>query len=144
MAWIGCFHQVGCRADLKHQVGEVLQLEVMHTRRDVGAVAGVEADFLLGDAAQRVVERFDAQRDELPAILDCRVGGAVVVRRHARVVDLQEKAGLDDCEIFDPHRLAECFQILLVGAVVPVLVVQFEIGRRDCGDEGFFDLLSRH
>ena len=43
VARVGGLDQVGRGADLKHQVDEVLQLEVVHARRDVGAVAGVEA-----------------------------------------------------------------------------------------------------
>ena len=113
----------------------MLELEVVHARRDVDAVAGVEAHALRRNAAQRVVDRLDAQRDELAAILDRGVYGAVVVRRHARIVDLQQEARIDDRLVFDAHRVAERHQILLVGRVIAVLVIELEVRRRDRGHE---------
>ena len=59
MARIGRLDHERCGADLQHQIDEMLELEVVHPRRDVGAVAGVEADLVLGDVAQRVVQRLD-------------------------------------------------------------------------------------
>ena len=113
----------------------MLQLEIVHARRDVDAVAGVEAHAVLRNAAQRVVHRLDPQRDELAAVLDRGVARAIVVRRHARIVDLEQEAGVDDRLVFLVHRVGERGEILLVGRVVPVLVVELEIGRRDRGDE---------
>ena len=138
VARVGRLDQIGAGADLQHQVDEVLELEVVHARRDVDAVAGVEADAVFRNAAQRVVQRLDAQRDELAAVLDRGVERAVVVRRHARIVDLQQEAGVDDRHVFLAHRVGERREILLVGGVVAVLVVELEVGRRDRGDEGFF------
>ena len=62
---------------------------------------------------------------------------AVVMRRHARIVDLQHEAGIDDRQVFDAHRVGERREILLVGRVVAVLVIELEVRRRDRGDEGF-------
>ena len=60
------------------------------------------------------------------------------MRRHARIVDLQEEAGVDDRLIFHVHGVGERAQILLVGGVVLVPVVELEVGGRDRGDERLF------
>src|SRR6185437_12500591 len=65
--------EIGRRPDLQHEVYEMLQLEVVNARRDVHAVAGVKADSIFRYAAQGVIDGLDAQRDELPAVLDRRV-----------------------------------------------------------------------
>ena len=62
------------------------------------------------------------------------------MRGHARVVDLHDEAGIDNRLVFDAHRLAQRREIFLIGGVVAVLVIELEIGRRDGGHEGVFDL----
>ena len=94
-------------ADLQHQIDKMLELEIVHARRDVDTVAGVEADMVFRDAAQCVIERLDAKRDELAAVVDRGVDLTIVVRRHPRIVDLQDEPGVGDRQVLDPHRLAE-------------------------------------
>ena len=132
---IGGLDQIGAGADLQHQVDEVLQLEIVHARRHVDAVAGVEADPILGNAAQRVIDRLDAQRDEARQSSIEASGRAIVVGRHARIVDLQQEARIDDRLVFLVHGVGERRQIFLVRRVEAVLVIELEIGRRDRGDE---------
>ena len=57
-------------ADPQHQVDEMPELEIVHARRDVDAVAGVEPHAVLGNAAQRVIDGLDALGDERAAFLD--------------------------------------------------------------------------
>ena len=132
-------------ADLQHQIDKMLELEIVHARRDVDTVAGVEADMVFRDAAQCVIERLDAKRDELAAVVDRGVDLTIVVRRHPRIVDLQDEPGVGNRQVLDPHRLAERHQVLLIRVVIVVLVVELEVRRRDRGHGGFcgVDALER-
>src|SRR5262249_39743138 len=67
VAWVRRLDDTSAGVDLQQQVDEMPELEIVHARRDVDAVAGVEADAVRRDAAQYVVERLDPQRDELAA-----------------------------------------------------------------------------
>ncbi len=110
---IGGFDEIGAGLHAQQEVDEMPELEVERARRHVDAIAGVKADALFGEPAQRVVHRLDALGDEAAALLDIGIHGAVVVRRHARVVDLQEKSGLDDGPVFDAHRISKRRQVRL-------------------------------
>ena len=49
------------------------------------------------------------------------------MRRHARIVNLQQEASIDNRLIFDVHRICERRQILLVRGVISILVIKLEI-----------------
>ena len=130
---------IGGRLDLQHQVDVVLELEIGGARRDVRAVAGVEAHAILGNAAQRVVEDLDPQGDEPPAFLHADAGRAIPVGHELWVVDLQQEAGIDDRLVLLVHRIGEGGEIFLLRPVIVVAVEHFEVARRQRGDEGFLD-----
>jgi hypothetical protein len=61
-------------ADLQHQIDKMLELEIVHARRDVDTVAGVEADMVFRDAAQCHTARsgaLAAKRTARPRALVC-------------------------------------------------------------------------
>jgi hypothetical protein len=60
VARVGRLEGIGTRLDGEHQVHDLIELQVGEARAEVDAVAGVEADALLGKAALRMVEEFDA------------------------------------------------------------------------------------
>src|SRR5262245_27663538 len=99
------FDDAGAGPHLEHEIDELAELEVVHARGDVDAVAGVEADAVLRDAAKRMIERLDAQRDELAAVVDRGIDLTIVMRRHPRIVDLQDEPGIGDRDVLDAHRL---------------------------------------
>ena len=56
-------------ANFQHQVDKVFQLKIINPRRDIDAVAGVEAHTILGNAAQCMIDRLDPQPDELATVV---------------------------------------------------------------------------
>ena len=134
---VGGLDQICSGVNFQHQVDEMLQLKIVDPRRNVDAVAGVEAHAILGDAAQCMIDRLDPQSDELAAVVDRGIDRAVVMRRHARIVDLQQEAGVDNRLVFYVHRICERRQILFVRGVISIFVVKLEIGRRDRRHERF-------
>ena len=102
----------------------------MSRQRDIGGVravpaapADVIAHAVLGDALQRMVQHFDAHQRIALVLLDARlriehVPGA----RKARVVELQDEAGVDDGPILYAIALAMASKNLLGALVVTVLV----------------------
>ena len=61
----------------------------MDARTDIDRVAGVEADLLGRDAADRVVDRFDALSRPLPAVFDAELRVHHLIGDQARIVDLE-------------------------------------------------------
>src|SRR5208282_4925265 len=99
------------------------------------APADVIADPILGQTAQRLIERFDPHGRELLVLVDARLGiGHVPGVRQARVVELQYEARLDDGLVLFAHCLAESMEELLVRLVIPVLPPR-EASRCHRGDE---------
>ena len=74
VARIGGLEGVAADVELQEQIDEVAQLQVMHTRRHIGAVAGVKAHAVLWNAAQRMIDDLDLRRNETPAVLDAEIG----------------------------------------------------------------------
>jgi len=56
---VRCLERIGAGSDPQNDIDDVLQLDVVGTRPHVDAVAGVEADPILRQAAQRMIERVD-------------------------------------------------------------------------------------
>ena len=138
---IGSLDRICAGANLQHQVEVIAQLEVVDTRRNVDAVACMKTDTILGNSPQRIVDRLDPCRDELTAFLDAGAGRAVIMRRHARVVDLQDETGIDDRLVFLMHRVTKRREILFAGPVEFIAMIELEIRRRDRRHES---LLGRH
>ena len=91
VARVGGFERIGAGVDPQHDVDDVLQLHVVDARPDIDAVAGVVADALLWQAAQRVVERVDPYTRPFAAILDARFRVHHVIGGEERVVDLEDE-----------------------------------------------------
>ncbi len=83
--------RIGAGVDLQDDVEQVLDLHVVHARSHVDAVAGVVADFLRRDAAQRMVERLDTRFAPICGIRRCWRRAAPGNRR--RAADRRSAAG---------------------------------------------------
>ena len=108
VARVGLLDAVGADLHLQQQVDDVLQRHVEGVRAVPASPADVIARALLGDAAQRMVERVDAKLRP----------GAVLRLAHRRhhplvhvgqegVVDLHIKAGIDDRLVFLVQAVGE-------------------------------------
>ena len=92
-----------------------------------------------------MIDGLDAKRHlNFPAIVNGRVGRAIVVCRHPRIVDLQHKSGIDDGFVLDVHGVGQCGEILLSAeTVIVIVVIELQVRRRYRGDErllGFYAL----
>ena len=125
------FERIGAGVDLQNEIEQVLDLHVVHARPHVDAVAGVVADFLRRDAAQRVVEHVDAGARPFAAFGDAGVGLHQVIGDEARIVDLQKEARVDDRLVFLAHRLGDGDDILLLRLVIGVALPLLDVGGRD-------------
>ena len=144
MARVGGLERIGAGVDLQHQIDEVLQLHVVDARADVDAVAGVVADAIGRQAAQRVIEDFDAVRRPFAAGVDIRLRVHHVIRSQERVVDLEHEAGIDDRPVFLVQRLGERDEVVLVGLVVLVAVPVGEVRRRHRRHEPLSHIFPGH
>ena len=70
VADVGRLDGVRLGVDLEQQVGDVLQLDVVDVRAVAAAPADVEADQLLGQPLERVVDDLDAELQVLAVLLD--------------------------------------------------------------------------
>ena len=101
VARIGLLDAVGADLHLQQQIDDVLQRHVEGVRPVPAAPADVIARALLGDAAQRVVERVDAKLRPVAVLrLAHRRHHALVHVGQERVVDLHDEAGIDDGLVF--------------------------------------------
>ena len=66
-----------------------------------------------------------------------------VLGQQARVVDLQQEAGVDDREVLLAHRLADRVQELLLRVVEGVLLPAFDVRRRDRRHEDLLGARAR-
>ncbi len=131
--------RIGLCLDLQHQVDIVLQLQIMHPRRNIHAVAGMEAYPIFRNSLQGMIHHLDMQFDEFAALLQGQSRYAIVMCDQSRIVDLQQKSCADDCAIFFIHRVGERRQILFVRRIEFVRKIHFQIRRRDRGDKRLFD-----
>ena len=99
------------------------------------------AHAILGDALKGVVERFDEFGEPAAIFLESAGRNHAVERGgRARIVDLQDEAGVDDRPVFGTHRRRDCCEPLLLALVVFILAVRQHARRRDDRHEGFFHL----
>ena len=131
--------RVGAGVDAQDEVDDVLQRRVGDVRGVPAAVAEVVADAVLGDAAQGVVERLDAQLGPLAIGLRALRHEVVVGVGEHGVVDLEDEAGLRDGEVLVAQGVGEGVDVLLFRLVVVVDAVEGGAGRRDDRQEGLFD-----
>ena len=92
-----------------------------------------------GRPRDRVVQRLDPNRREFPIVRDCRLGiDLVPALGDARVVELQDEAGIDDRLVLLAHRLGASVEKFLVGLVISVANPR-AARRRDRGHKSFLD-----
>ena len=96
------------------------QRDVVLVRAVAAAPARVEADRLLGNVAQPVVQRLDAQLRVLAIVVDAHLRVHLPAVGQVRVVDLQHEAGVGDELVLLVHDVGDGEQELLVGRVVLV------------------------
>src|SRR2546425_8762461 len=135
---VGRLEGIGARVDLVDDVDDVLQFHIVDPRADVDAVAGVEANLLGWNVAQRVVDRLYAPSGPLPAVRDAEVGVHHVLGDEARVVDPQHEARVDDGPVLFAKRVGEGLLVLFFGSVVLVLEGGEDVRGRDGRHKHFF------
>ena len=100
------------------------------------APAQVVPDLLLGDVAQRVVQRFAAHLAELAVPVEPHLEPDPVPQRaEPGIVDLHLEPGRGDRLVLDLHRLGDRVDVLLVGLVELVRAAGFDAERRRRGQE---------
>ena len=123
VANVARLERVGAGANRQQQVDDVAQRDVGEMRAVPAPPAHVIADAILGDAVQRVVERLDAQTRVGAIFLERhRRVHRVPVLGHARIVDLQDEAGVGDRAVLDAQRVGDGEQELFLRPVVAVLI----------------------
>jgi hypothetical protein len=81
----------------------------------------MEPDAIARQPADRMIERRDLHRCEFPVVLHGGLGiDHVPVRGERRIVELQDKARLDNGPVLFAHRIGRCEQEFLVGSVIGV------------------------
>ena len=141
VARIGKFDHIGAGPHLENEIDDVPQRDVAHMRAGPASPADVVAHAILGDALERVVERFDEFGEPAPILLEGRRRNhAVIGRGRARIVDLQDEAGVDDRPVFGAHRRGDRGEPLLLALVVFILAVRQHARRRDHRHESLFHL----
>ena len=139
VADIAGLERIGAGIDGQHDIDDVAHRDVGRVRPVPAAPAQMEADAVLRQAAERVVERLDPDHRELLVLLDRRLGiDHVPVRGDGRIVELQDQPGIEDRLVLLAHRLGAGEQELLVGLVVGV-ADRDGAARRDRGHEPLLD-----
>ncbi len=132
VARIGGLEGIMADAHLKHEIDDVLERHVEGMRAVPAAPADVIARALFRDAAQRVVERIDAQLRPAPILgVGHRRHHALVHIGQEGVVDLDVKPGVDDRFVFLMQRVGERGQKIFFILVMLVLGAGQRAGRRD-------------
>src|SRR5512145_707116 len=124
VARVGRLDQVGAGAHAQDEVDDVLQWYIRSVRARPAAPAYVVADATGRDAFSCTVDRLDLALEPASIVGERgRRHHAVVRDRGARVVQLEQEAGVDDRTVFVAHGLGDRFEHLLVARVVLVLAV---------------------
>ena len=95
-----------CGVDLEQDVGDVLELDVVDVRAVAAAPAGVEADLVLGQPVERVVDDLDVELQQLAVLVDRVVRVEHPGGEELRLVDLDDQPGVGD----GPVLLADGFR----------------------------------
>ena len=135
------FERIGARLDREKEVDQVLELEIAHPRPEIHAVAGMEANALFGQPAQRMIEIADPAFHPFAIVGQGHGVPRVPGADQRRKVDLEQEPGVEDRLVLFAHRLAEGEEILIVTLVVFVLHARDRRGRRH---EPFIGARRRH
>jgi hypothetical protein len=122
VAGVGLLHGVVAGVDLEDEPDGVAQRRVVGMGPVPAAPADVVADPLLGQAAQRVVERVDAELGPAAVVvvgLPARQHRVPLVHEDG-VVDLEQEPGVDDRLVLLVQRVGEAVDERLLGLVVLV------------------------
>src|SRR5215475_1710454 len=138
------FERIGAGVDLQHDVDDVLQGHFVDARPDVDAVARMEANLLRWDAADRVIDGFDALCRPLSALLDAEFRVHHVIADQARIVDLEDESCVDNGFVLFAHRVGYGLLVLLVSTVVFVGKSRRDVGRGDRWHEHVLVGLTLH
>ena len=135
MARVRGLDRIASRIDAEDQIDDVPERDVVVMRPVKAAPADMQSHLLARDAAQRMVQRIDPHRRIFAILRERDVGQAVPAVRQIGVVDLQQKAGLDDRAIFLVHGVGDRENEFLVGLIVlvrhPMLDRAGRVGRQE-------------
>src|SRR5580704_7262355 len=119
MARIGGFKTVSSGVHFEHEAGHVRQWGFVNARPLIDAVTGVEAHSFRRDAAQALIDRLDIDRGA-GALPGRGEGWVAEILREERVVNLQQKTGVDNRLVFGAKRGAHGVEELFVALVIVV------------------------
>ena len=144
MTNIAGFERIGPGIDGQHQIDEVAHRDVGRVRPMPAAPAQMEADAVLRQAAECVIERLDPDHRKLLVVLHRRLGiDHVPSRGGGRVVELQDQPGIQDRLIFLAQGLGAGVQELFVGFVIfirdPISAAGRDSGHKPLLDPGSFE-----
>src|SRR5690606_31529177 len=144
MAGVRALEAERLRVDLEHEVDDVLELDIGRVRAVPGAPADVDANLLLRDALERMVDSVDADLGEVAVVLDRRLGNDLVpVLGDGRIVDLDDEPGVGDRLVLLAQRIGTRVYELFLGLVI--LVADTGGGsRRNGGDEALVEAVLLH
>ncbi len=143
VAHIAGLERIGLAVQLQHQVREVAELDVVDVRAVAAAPAGVEADAVLRQAADGVVDQLDRGLE-----IFAQVGHRPVRIKHPagaelRLVDLQDHTGLDDGLVFLADRVGDRHHVALLVRVVFVVRAGPQAERAQRRDEALIVLAGQ-
>src|SRR5262245_11856020 len=144
VARIRRFERIGAGVDLQQDVDDVLQGHFVDAWTDIDAVAGMEANLLGGDAADRVIDGFDALCRPLPALFDAEFRVHHIIADQARIIDLENESSIDDRLVFFVSRAGYGLLCLLVGTIVLVGKGRRDVRRSDRGHKDILVNLAPH
>src|SRR6266849_8985703 len=118
---------------------EIVQFYVMDARTYVAAAAGVKPDLLLRNVAQRVVEGMDLDSRPVDLMGDVHFRSELPKGQETWVVDLQEKAGVNDRSVFFVQGVCNGEQIRELAVVISIAMPGLHSGGRGRRHEGGLD-----
>src|SRR2546425_5077300 len=131
VARVGALDEIGARLDFQYEVDHAFERHIRGVRPRPAAPADVIARAVFGNSGQRLVQHLDVQLDPAAILLKPRRRHHPVIRHgEARVVQLKEQAGVDDCFVLGAHRPRDRAQAFFVALVVLVFPVRNHARRR--------------
>ncbi len=107
MARVGGLEGIGAGVYFQDQIDDFFQRRVVDARSFVDAITGVKANLLGRDAAQGVIDRVNRPFGDLAPLGGAQRWILAVNFGEPGIVDLQNKAGIDDREIFLAQSIAD-------------------------------------
>ena len=119
VADIAGLERIGMRIHRQHDIDDVAHRDVGDVGSVPAAPAQMEADAVLRQAADRVVERLDPDHRELLVLFDRRLRiDHVPVLGDCRIIELEDEAGVEDRLVLLAHRIGAGVEELLLGLVI--------------------------